>query len=99
MAPMMVAPALIGLMYRLILHEFVGVIPYYLWEWVGDSPAFLGTENAFLTLVTIEILQWTPFALLILYTAYRAIPPTFEKLLGWMEPTLHNCCCWWSCLT
>ena len=74
MAPMMVAPALIGLMYRLILHEFVGVIPYYLWEWVGDSPAFLGTENAFLTLVTIEILQWTPFALLILYTAYRAIP-------------------------
>ncbi len=71
---MMVAPALIGLMYRLILHEFVGVIPYYLWEWVGDSPAFLGTENAFLTLVTIEILQWTPFALLILYTAYRAIP-------------------------
>ncbi|MDG2198019.1 MAG: hypothetical protein P8O70_14270 [SAR324 cluster bacterium] len=77
MALMMVAPALIGLMYRLILHEFVGVVLYYLWEWVGDSPAFLGTENTFLTLVTIEILQWTPFALLILYTAYRSIPSHF----------------------
>jgi len=29
MLPMMVAPALVGLMYRLILHEFVGVVPYY----------------------------------------------------------------------
>jgi multiple sugar transport system permease protein len=41
---------------------------------VSDSRAFLGTETVILTLVTIEILQWTPFALLILYTAYREIP-------------------------
>ncbi len=74
MLPMMVAPALVGLMYRLILHEFVGVIPYYLYLWMGDSPSFLGAQSAFNTLVTIEILQWTPFALLILYTAYAAIP-------------------------
>ena len=74
MLPMMVAPALVGLMYRLILHEFVGVIPYYLYLWLGDSPSFLGAQSAFNTLVTIEILQWTPFALLILYTAYAAIP-------------------------
>jgi multiple sugar transport system permease protein len=32
MLPMMVAPALVGLMYRLILHEFVGPVPYYLLE-------------------------------------------------------------------
>ena len=74
MLPMMVAPALVGLMYRLILHEFVGVVPYYLYLWTGDSPSFLGASTAFRTLVTIEILQWTPFALLILYTAYAAIP-------------------------
>ncbi|MCB1498444.1 MAG: sugar ABC transporter permease [Bauldia sp.] len=74
MLPMMVAPALVGLMYRLILHEFVGILPYYLYLWLGDSPSFLGAQTAFNTLVTIEILQWTPFALLILYTAYAAIP-------------------------
>jgi len=79
MLPMMVAPALVGLMYRLILHEFVGVIPYYLYTWMGDSPSFLGAQSAFNTLVTIEILQWTPFALLILYTAYAAIPSSIRE--------------------
>lgn len=79
MLPMMVAPALVGLMYRLILHEFVGVIPYYLYLWMGDSPSFLGAQSAFNTLVTIEILQWTPFALLILYTAYAAIPASIRE--------------------
>jgi len=79
MLPMMVAPALVGLMYRLILHEFVGILPYYLYLWLGDSPSFLGAQSAFNTLVTIEILQWTPFALLILYTAYAAIPSEIRE--------------------
>ena len=79
MLPMMVAPALVGLMYRLVLHEFVGVVPYYLYLWTGDSPSFLGSSTAFRTLVTIEILQWTPFALLILYTAYAAIPKSIRE--------------------
>jgi multiple sugar transport system permease protein len=72
--PMMVAPALVGLMYRLVLHEFVGAVPYYFVLLTGDSPSFLGPDNAFWTLVVIETLQWTPFALLILYTAYQSIP-------------------------
>ncbi|CAM5770272.1 ABC transporter permease [Labrys miyagiensis] len=74
MLPMMLAPALVGLMYRLVLQEFVGVLPYYFELFTGDSPAFLAPGNAFATLVTIEVLQWTPFALLILYSAYQAIP-------------------------
>jgi multiple sugar transport system permease protein len=79
MLPMMVAPALVGLMYRLILHEFVGVVPYYLMLWFNDFPAFLGAEHAFTTLVTIETLQWTPFALLILHAAYAAISPDIRE--------------------
>jgi len=79
MMPLMVAPALVGLMYRLILHEFVGVVPYYLMLWTGDSPAFLDAANAFRTLVVVEVLQWTPFAILILYTAYRSIPEAVRE--------------------
>ncbi len=79
MMPLMVAPALVGLMYRLILHEFVGVVPYYLMLWTGDSPAFLDAANAFRTLVVVEVLQWTPFAILILYTAYQAIPGALRE--------------------
>lgn len=74
MLPLMVAPALVGLMYRLVLHEFVGPVPHYLWTWFGSAPAFLNVANAFWTLVVIETLQWTPFAFLLFYMAYRAIP-------------------------
>ncbi|MEP3276848.1 MAG: sugar ABC transporter permease [Stappiaceae bacterium] len=74
MMPMMVAPAMVGLMYRLVLHEFVGPLPYYLYMWLGDSPSFLNRENVFSTLLVIETLQWTPFAFLLFYVAYRAIP-------------------------
>jgi len=74
MLPLMVAPAMIGLMYRLVLHEFAGPGPYYLFMWFGDSPAFLDVNNAFKTLVVVETLQWTPFAFLLFYVAYSAIP-------------------------
>ncbi|MDW6020411.1 sugar ABC transporter permease [Mesorhizobium sp. BAC0120] len=74
MMPMMVAPALMGLMYRLVLHEFAGPVPYYLWQWFGDSPSFLGPNSAFWTLIAVETLQWTPFAFLLFHMAYHAIP-------------------------
>lgn len=96
MLPLMVAPAMVGLMYRLVLHEFAGPVPYYLFEWFGDSPAFLDIDNAFRTLVVVETLQWTPFAFLLFYMAYVAIPLEVReaaaldgasslKLLWWIE--------------
>jgi multiple sugar transport system permease protein len=71
--PMMVSPALLGIMYRLMLNEFVGIIPQYL-DMLGIDANLLGPDWVFTTLVGIEILQWTPFALLALLTAYQAIP-------------------------
>ncbi len=72
--PMIVAPAMMGLMYRLVLHEFAGQLPYYLYSWFGTSPAFLGPANVFKTVVLAETLQWTPFAFLLFLTAYQSIP-------------------------
>ncbi len=72
--PMMISPALIGVMYRLILNDFVGVVPRYL-QLLGFPPTDLfGPTTAMVTLVVIEILQWTPFAFLILYTALQTVP-------------------------
>lgn len=79
MMPMIIAPSLMGLMYRLVLHEFVGPLPYYLYEWFGLSPSFLSPKSAFTTLVVIETLQWTPFTLLLFYTAYSAIPDDIRE--------------------
>ncbi len=104
MLPMMMAPALVGLMYRLLLQEFVGIVPNTWAAWFGDSPAFLSPGAAFWTLATIEVLQWTPFALLILYSAYASIPVEIREAaaldgagplrrlavidLPWMAPTI-----------
>ena len=74
MLPLMVAPAMIGLMYRLVLHEFVGPIPFYLYQWFKLTPAFLDVGTAFWTLTVVETLQWTPFAFLLFHMAYQAIP-------------------------
>lgn len=74
MMPMIIAPAMMGLMYRLVLHEFVGPLPHYLFAWFGDSPAFLSPDWVFTTVFVIETLQWTPFTLLLFFMAYESIP-------------------------
>lgn len=71
--PMMVAPALLGTMYRLILNDFIGIVPDFA-QRLGLSVNFLTPPLVSPTLVLIEVLQWTPFALLVLYTALQAIP-------------------------
>lgn len=77
--PMIVAPAMMGLMYRLVLHEFAGPIPHYMWAWFGWSPSFLNAQNVFYTVVVAETLQWTPFAFLLLLTAYQSIPDDMRE--------------------
>ncbi|MDX0539266.1 ABC transporter permease subunit [Sinorhizobium medicae] len=79
MLPMMVAPSMVGLMYRLVLHEFAGPLPYYMVLWFGTSPAFLDANNAFWTLVVVEVLQWTPFAFLLFHVAYISIPSEIRE--------------------
>ena len=49
MVPLMVAPAMVGLMYRLVLHEFVGPVPALrLRAGSAASPAFLSRRHALL---------------------------------------------------
>ena len=78
MLPMMISPALLGVMFRLVLNEFVGIVPQYL-EIMGFYVNFLGPENIYATVVAIEVLQWTPFAFLILLAARQSIPPDQEE--------------------
>ena len=75
MLPLMVAPAMVGLMYRLVLHEFAGPVPYYLFLWLRRQPVLSrASTQVFWTLVVVETLQWTPFAFLLFYMAYLGDP-------------------------
>jgi multiple sugar transport system permease protein len=61
-----------------VLHEFVGPLPHYLFAWFGGSPAFLSPAGS-LDRGDVEVLQWTPFALLLFHLAYGAIPEQLRE--------------------
>jgi multiple sugar transport system permease protein len=70
--PLMIAPVLMGIMYRLLLNEFVGIIPQYL-QLLGINVSLLNPPWITRTLIGIEVLQWTPFAFLIIFSALQSI--------------------------
>ncbi len=78
MLPMMVSPALMGVMYRLILNEFTGIVPAYLYM-IGIPINLLGRNWIYETVIAIEVLQWTPFAFLILLTARQSVAAELEE--------------------
>ena len=76
--PLMIAPALNGLMYRLMLNDFVGIIPIYL-GMLDLSPNLLGPGWVFWTVAAIDALQNVPFTLLLALAGLQAIPPELRE--------------------
>jgi len=72
--PMMVAPALFGIMYRLLLNDFVGILTYYLSLVHISTDTLTGTNQIVPLVMAIDVLQWTPFAFIILFTALQSVP-------------------------
>lgn len=71
---LMTAPALLATMVRLMLNDFVGVVPAYM-QLLGMTPVpFLGPQYVVPTLIAIDALQWVPFCFLLLYTGLQGIP-------------------------
>ena len=82
LAPMAVAPALFGIMIKLMLNPYSGIIPYILGRLGIRFSPLVNFSSAFLTLVVIDVIEWTPFVFIILYSALRALPSQpFEAAL------------------
>ena len=71
--PLMVSPVLLGIMFRLTLNEFIGTVSYYL-RAAGFPGNLLAPPYVPYTLMTVDVVQWTPFTFLILYAGLRSIP-------------------------
>jgi multiple sugar transport system permease protein len=72
--PMVMTPAIVSLMWKLMLNTEYGVLNYIL-SWLSINKInWLGYENAFWSLMIVEIWQWTPFMALILYAGLQALP-------------------------
>jgi multiple sugar transport system permease protein len=72
--PIMVSPALLGIMFRLMLNSFVGPIAYYMDRLGLPGGKLLTPEYLWTTLTIIDVAQWTPFVFVILYSALQTVP-------------------------
>ena len=72
--PMMTAPSLLAIMFRLMLNDFVGIVPVTLQMFGLPQVSLLGPDWVWSTLVAIDAIQWTPFVFLLIYTGLQGLP-------------------------
>lgn len=73
LVPIMVAPALLGVMFRLLLNGDIGLVPAVLRS-VGLDISLFAPNTVVPLLVLLDVLQWTPFAFLIMYAGLQSFP-------------------------
>lgn len=67
--PLMVSPIFYGVAFKLGFNSIYGVVPYYL----GIDP-LKSPLNAFLSLVSVDIVRWFPFVFIIVYAGLQSFP-------------------------
>lgn len=75
--PMMVAPVVIGYMWRLLYQVEFGPINYLLFEWFGLGPYewTASATTALLSVIIADVWQWTPFITLVLLAGLVGMSP------------------------
>jgi len=73
LAPMFVTPIAVGLMFRFLLNQQIGVIPEILGTF-GLEIDFFGPDLALFSMVAIDVWQWTPFMVLLLLAGLESLP-------------------------
>lgn len=73
--PMLVTPIVVGITWRIMFNPDLGVVNY-LFELAGLPPQpWLGSENqALVSVIAVDVWQWTPFMFLILFAGLRSLP-------------------------
>lgn len=73
LTPMFITPIAVGLMFRFLLNQQLGVIPYLLGK-LGIHIDFFGSGLALFSLILIDVWQWTPFMLLLFLAGLESLP-------------------------
>lgn len=76
MLPTMVAPVVVGMIWRYLLMPSFGLLTYYLQQlgFFVESSIFSGAATALGALMIIDIWEWTPFMMLIMLAGLTATP-------------------------
>ncbi|MDH3464767.1 MAG: sugar ABC transporter permease [Gammaproteobacteria bacterium] len=76
MIPTMIAPVVVGMIWRFLLMPSFGVLTIYL-NRIGlfeEASVFSGSVSAFAALMMIDVWEWTPFIMLIMLAGLSAMP-------------------------
>ncbi|MEA3334843.1 MAG: sugar ABC transporter permease [Chloroflexota bacterium] len=73
--PMMLTPVVVGVMWRLMLNPGIGIVNFFLVT-IGLQPVgWLSTGSwAFVSIVLVDVWNWTPFMFLILLAGLESLP-------------------------
>ncbi|MCP4627070.1 MAG: sugar ABC transporter permease [bacterium] len=71
--PMLISTVLAGIIFRMELNLQFGVIPYYLAK-IGITANLLDTGHALMTMILIDVWQWTSFIFLISFAGLKSLP-------------------------
>ncbi|MEM1373281.1 MAG: sugar ABC transporter permease [Pseudomonadota bacterium] len=71
--PMMIAPVVVGLMWRYMYHPTVGTFNRFLTDWGFERVDWLG-QHALLSVIIADIWQWTPFIFILSLAALQSLP-------------------------
>ena len=76
MIPTMIAPVVVGMIWRFLLMPTFGVVTVYLNRlgFFNETSIFSDSVTAFAALMIIDIWEWTPFVMLILLAGLSAMP-------------------------
>ncbi len=75
LSPMFLAPVAVALMFRFMLNSEFGIISYFLNSMGLPSVAwFSEAPLAMLTIIAIDVWQWTPFVMIMVLAGLEALP-------------------------
>lgn len=79
--PMVMTPIATGLMWRLLLNGQIGVVNWMIINFLGMSPPSWTSSPmvAMATIIMIDIWQWTPLIVMIVYAGLLSVPKTMYE--------------------
>ncbi len=90
--PMMIAPIVVGLMWRYMYHPTVGIFNKTLKSWGFDGVPWLSDGDwAFASVVIADVWQWTPFIFILSLAALQSLPQSaieaskIDGATGWQQ--------------
>jgi len=90
--PMMIAPIVVGLMWRYMYHPTVGIFNKTLKSWGFEGMPWLSNGDwAFASVVIADIWQWTPFIFILSLAALQSLPQSaieaskIDGASGWQQ--------------